>query len=61
MRCCECGTFIGSSSYQSRWDFEFNPNEDYGGEIDGNYYCYECYEAEEYEEDEEEYEEIECN
>ena len=64
MRCCCCNTFIGKSSYKDYsnskieiCEFEVEEGEDYGGEIDGEYYCVDCYEDElkayeEYEDDE---------
>lgn len=64
MRCCNCNTKIGVSGYKTYEDsqreiceFDFEPNDEYGGVIDGNYYCVDCYEDElkayeEYEDDE---------
>lgn len=64
MRCCCCNTYIGrmrsevySTSRRDYLECEVEEGEDYGGEIDGEYYCVDCYEDElkayeEYEDDE---------
>jgi hypothetical protein len=66
MRCHCCNTYIGrkrskvySTSKRDYLEYHLEEGEDYGGEIDGEYYCVDCYEdvLKAYEEDEEDGEE----
>ena len=64
MRCHCCNTYIGrkrskvySTSKRDYLEYELVEGEDFGGEIDGEYYCIDCYEDALNEEDEEDEEE----
>lgn len=53
MRCANCDCNIGSGNiityedgFREICDFDFTPNDEYGGEIDGYYYCQDCYDEE---------------
>lgn len=66
MRCCRCNTYIGrvrmncyATSRRDYLECEVEEGEDYGGEIDCDYYCHDCYEYALENEDEEEEEEEE--